>query len=99
MTTQAEVNLTLKGNGFVLNGLELSKEDLGLLLELLGFDVMYAQSLPVFFMNSLKSLSQLERNEFFEVFNDFVCFDQETRGEYRSVIAMIRVMMTPRSMN
>jgi hypothetical protein len=75
MTTKADVNLTLSGDRFILNGQMISKKELGMFLERLDFDVDFSDEIFVFFMKTLNSLKQLRASEFFPAWNALLEFN------------------------
>lgn len=77
-------NLTYK-----INDAEFSKDDLCLLLQMNGLDVI--EDLPdgEFFVKCLHSLSQLaqdDQEEFYLIFNDFINYTEQDKAWWRKLI-------------
>lgn len=78
---------------FNLNGVDVSKDDLTLILELLGFELHETSSDHEFFMETLKTVSQFTSDDF-QIFDDFMGWDAETKNKYRSNIPLVRFKLS-----
>jgi len=84
---------------FELNGLLLSKNDLGLFLQMLGFDVDYNIDDAQFRDKAMSSLREVDELEFVLALNDFTSSDQETRKQYQGIVNMSKIALSPRCLN
>lgn len=71
---------------YKLNDVELSKEDLCLLLELFEYNVDRCMPHGQFYWNSRESLLRLDADEFFEVFNAFKTLSPQAKEFYRQMV-------------
>lgn len=88
-THTMNTSITLKAtktHSYILNGVELSKADLGLLLEMNDLDVIYDLPDRVFYIKCLQSLPKLDAEEFFTIFNDFISYTEEEKNWWRQII-------------
>lgn len=71
---------------YILNGVELSKADLGLLLEMEGLDVIYDLPDRLFYAECFKSIARLDPEEFFTILDDFTKLSEEDKIWWRNFI-------------
>lgn len=93
------VTFSILNDQFNLNGLELSKKDVALILELQGHDVDHSQDSSKFYFNALTSFSRLSPEDFYEVFDNFVCWDTATKDRYRELVPIVQLRLSPPSLN
>lgn len=74
-------NLTYK-----INENEFSRDDICLLLQLYGLDVVEDLPDEEFFVKCLVSLSQIDRDEFYLIYNDFLTFTEQDKAWWRKLI-------------
>lgn len=84
---------------FTLEGIVISKIDLGLLLEIHGFEVDYSIASDRFFISSLLSLKQIGEQEFREVWNLFLASNDSDKEKWRERLLDRRLARHPISYN
>jgi hypothetical protein len=79
----------LSDAGFAINDLPLTKDDLGLMAEVLGIDVHYSDDNFTFGRKWLTAIvNSVEEHEFLEVWNDFICWNEEDKKNMRVAAAI-----------
>ena len=78
--------LTQTKQAYKLNDTELNMEDLCLLLEMNGFEVPRDLPCGVFFMKVLESLSQLDTEEFYLLFNEFITYTPQEKVFFTQLV-------------
>lgn len=71
---------------YILNGVELSKADLGLFLEMAGLDVIYDIPDRLFYANCAESIARLDPEEFFTILDDFTKLTEEDKVWWRNIV-------------
>lgn len=93
LTRKSSVTFSIQDDQFALNGIDVSKDDLTLILELLGFELHPTNNGREFFMEALESFRQLSQDDF-EIFDDFMFWNQETKDEYRRIVPLTALKLS-----
>ena len=67
-----KIVLTHQNSSFNLKGVQLSREELSLFFDLLGFEVDHRDDDGTFFANAQIGLQEVTRQEFDRVYDDFI---------------------------
>lgn len=95
---QRDFTFTTTNSGYSLNELQMTKEDLGLFFELLGFQVDYSCNVFSFGRNCMLGLESVSEFEFVRLFEDFKNWSQSKKRKFRAGVSQYNLRMSLRNL-